>query len=164
MLNYSVIKYFLLTFILLVSCVYSFSGGFPSKFRNIYLMPVENESSRQDITVSVQNLFSEYLQKDGRLNLVSKDRAGLFIEPVIKEFKKTPTEFTEAGEVTLYTISLNALIKTPVKGDTVMFLKDSIFHGRGVYKVGEEEEAKGIERAVEDLVNNFLGKLFEVKI
>ncbi len=157
-------KLVFLTLFVITSCVYTFSGGYPARLRKVYIEHIKNRSDRQDLTLTVENLFIEDIQNDGRLSITSKDKAGLNIVPIIEEFGKSPTEFTEGGEVTVYTVSIKATIKTPIKGDSVYFLKDTMFVGKGVYKVGTETEAQGIERAVKDLVNNFLDRLFEVKI
>ncbi len=150
--------------LLSVSCVYTFSGGFPSKYRSVYIAPFENSTRRQDITLEVQNYFIEGIQKDGRLNVVSKNRAKMEIIPVLMDFNKRASEFTETGEVTVYTISIKAKILTETLKDSLLYLQDSIFYGRGVYSVLSEDENTGIKRAVTDLVNNFLNRLFEAKI
>ena len=80
------------------------------------------------------------------------------------DFRKQAAEFTETGEVTVYSITLKAKIVTRPVGDTALFVKDTIFYGRGVYSVSSEDEEIGLKRAVTDLVNNFLNKLFEARI
>ncbi len=154
----------LLLTVLFSSCIYTFSGGFPSKYRNAYLESLKNESQRQDVTLNIQNYMFEEIQKDGRLNIVSKDRASLKIVPVLMDFRKHASEFTETGEVTVYSVILRAKILVIPIGDTTLILKDTIFSGSGVYNVTSENEDTGIKRAVSDLVNNFLSKLFEVRI
>ena len=146
------------------SCVYTFSGGFPAKYRNVYLKSLENNSQRQDVTLSIQNYLFQEIQKDGRLNIVSENRARLQIIPKLIDFGKRASEFTETGEVTVYTIILKAKILVRPMGDTALFLRDTVFSGRGVYNVSSENEDAGVRRAVKDLVNNFLNKLFEVRI
>ncbi len=170
MLRGSILRYLVskkllfLPIIIITSCIYTFSGGYPAKLRKVYIEHLKNRSERQDITLTVENLFLEDIQKDGRLSITAKEKAGLEIIPVLEDFRKVPTEFTEGGEVTIYTVTLRAIIRTPVRGDSLYFLKDSVFSGRGVYRVGEETEIQGIERAVNDLVNNFLDRLFSVRI
>ncbi len=147
-----------------ISCIYTFTGGYPSHLRKVYIMHVKNRSTRQDLTLTIENLFIQNLEKDGRLSITSRDKAGLIIIPVIEDIKKTPTEFTENGEITVYSITTKAIIKTLVKKDSSYFLKDTVFIGKGIYKVTDENENAGIERSINDLVNNFLSRLFEVRI
>lgn len=149
---------------LFISCIYTFSGGFPSKLRNVYIESFENRTKRQDITLSVQNFFIEQVQRDGRLNIVSKGRCNMLIIPSILNFDKRATEFTETGEVTVYSVRIKAKILTKVVGDSLSYLKDSVFYGQGIYSAVSEEEDIGIERAVIDLTNNFLNKLFEARM
>ena len=145
------------------SCIYSFSGGFPSKYRNVYIAPLNNETNRQDITLDVQNYFIDAMREDGRLNIVAEKQAKMKIIPTLLSFNKNASEFTESGEITVYTITIKAQILTHPVDDTLSFLKDSIFYGKGVYSASSEDEDTGIKRATEDLVNNFINKLFEIK-
>lgn len=153
----------LLFVILFSSCVYTFSGGFPSKYRNVYIEPLKNNTQRQDITLDIQNYLMDEVRKDGRLNIVSSKQAMLKVVPYLLNFEKSATEFTETGEITVYTITIKAKILTYPMDDSIYFLNDTIFYGRGVYSASGEDEGIGIKRATKDMIDNFLDKLFETK-
>lgn len=153
-------KNFNLIFIFLISCIYSFHGFFPKEFKRVGVEPFENETTRYGIEISVTQSFIKGFEEDGRLEVVEPSMANLLIKGKIKSFFKNPHSFDEKGGVLEYKVTISAEIEFINRIENKEFLPKRNFQGWAIYRVPEEDEDKGIEKASKDLAGNVITYLF----
>lgn len=147
-------------FMFLYQCTFSFSGFFPGRLRDVYVPILQNETIRYGIQEVATQVFIESIRKDGRLRITSESKATMRVECTLKSFKREPYEYDETGKVISYKITITAELGFyDVKNDEY-YLGPTTFKGWSTYDADSETEDEGIERAIEDLVDNSLRALF----
>ncbi len=144
-----------------LSCIYTFSGGFPRHLRKVFIQPFENTTDKGGVGPLLTESFVDAVQKDGRLTPVIEKQAGLIIKPRLIAYSRTPFTYNENQEVLSYKVTLKAVIYS-ITNDT-SYINDTTFTGWSSYDASSETEDEGIQKATSDLVRVYLDKLFRVK-
>jgi|Deesub1362B_J571_1020462.scaffolds.fasta_scaffold00032_69 outer membrane lipopolysaccharide assembly protein LptE/RlpB len=153
-------KLFNLFLIFLSGCVYSFRGFFPKELKKVGVETFENHSTRYGIEINVTQNFIKGFEEDGRLEIVEPSKANLLIRGKIKSFSKNPHSFDQSGAVSEYKVTLSADIEFINKLKDEEFLPAKSFSGWAIYKIPDEDEDTGIERASKDLAEKVITFLF----
>ncbi len=153
-------KIFNLFLILLSSCIYSFYGFFPKEFKKVGVEVFKNQSTRYGIEINVTQNFIKGFEEDGRLEIVEPSKANLLIKGEIKSFSKNPHSFDQNGAVLEYKVTISTEIEFINKLKDEEFLPTKNFSGWAIYKIPDEDETIGIERASKDLAEKVITFLF----
>jgi len=143
-----------------MECIYSFRGFFPSRLRDVEVVAFENKTIRHALGDEVTKSILEEIEKDGRLRIVSPQQAKLRIEGEILFYEREPYEYDEQGMIISYKITIRARVGFYDKEKEAYYLPPKIYEGWSLYRVDEEKEEDGIERASRDLSQKALRALF----
>ncbi len=140
-------------------CIYSFSGFFPSRLRNVTVTVFENKTIQYGIEDEVTSAFINAIKEDGRLTIVPPEKAAMRIDGKVTGYRKEPFVYDENGNVTGYKVTVTAqIVFFDIKADSAYL--EGRFSGWGTYDAATESESDGIKKAVKQIVQDALRSLF----
>lgn len=146
--------------LVLLSCIYSFKGFFPSDLRKVWVPVFENTTLRYGLEDQVTSAFQDAIVEDGRLEVSDSSHSGMKIEGKITSYKKETFSFDESGKILEYKITITAMVGFRRLSKGTYYLEPKNYTGWGTYDADTEEEEDGIKEAVVDLAENVLRALF----
>ncbi len=146
-------------FVATSGCIYSFSGFFPSRLKDVTVTVFKNRTIQYGIEDQVTEAFIEAIKNDGRLTIVDPEKAAMRIDGEITGYRKDPFIYDESGNVTGYKVTVTANITFfDVQADSA-YMKGR-FTGWGTYDETSESEMDAIKKAVNQIVQQSLRSLF----
>ena len=86
----------------LSGCGYSAESTLDERFQSIHVTSFQNQSREYDLQAPLTNAVIRKFTSDGRLNVVTRDRADLLLEGVIFDYRLKGLTFDEDDDVTQF--------------------------------------------------------------
>ena len=153
------IKYLGYFFLLLIinSCsFYSLKGTIPVHINNIYIQPIINQSSDQDISDLIDDKLNDLLISQNILEIVDYDSADSKIEIIILDVSDIPYTLSQGGtfeKVDEWKFSVKIRVKWSdyKKGDIIF---DSTLNEWGIYGDSLDISSDGIDNDGDGLIDS----------
>lgn len=143
--------------ILVTACVYSFTGFVPPGRETIYIYPFGNETTRYGL----ENLVLEKIQaafiSDGRVKLVSEDKAKIKLKGVITGYERTVFSYTGTDEVEQYRLTVK--VELTLLQDTVTLWQHTLT--KWVNYPPDKDEDEVLEQLCTELGNDVVHGVIE---
>ena len=148
--------YFILLFIINSCSFYSLKGTIPSHINNIYIQPIINQSSDQDISDLIDDKLNDLLISQNILEIVDYDSADSKIEITILNISDIPYTLSQGGtfeKVDEWKFSVKIKVKwlDYKKGDVIF---DVDFNELGIYGDSLDISNDGIDNDGDGLIDD----------
>ena len=150
------LTYFVLLLIISSCSFYSLKGTIPSHISNVYIQPIINQSSDQDISDLIDDELNNLLISQNILEIVDYNSADSKIEITILNLSDTPYTLSEGGvfeKVDEWKLSVKIRVKWSdyKKGDIIF---DSNLNEWGIYGDSLDISNDGIDNDGDGLIDS----------
>jgi outer membrane lipopolysaccharide assembly protein LptE/RlpB len=123
----------------LAGCGYNLVGrasNLPPDIKKIYIKPIENKTSRQQVDQILTTAIANEMVKRQRFALTTaRDGADAELSGQVTGFGATPVTFDQGGRATSYEISLTAAIKFSRISDSKIIWQNKAYNYKETYAV-----------------------------
>lgn len=148
----------LLAVFLISSCgVYTFNPRGKSDISRINVERFENETSEFGIEDRMTNQIIDAFIADGTLKIVPTEDAQAILTGSLIEYDRKPYNADENDVVESYSVRMTFNVKLTNSADGVDMWTERISQ-QGIYRLADETEEDGQQRAIELLIENIINK------
>lgn len=126
----------ILAAITIVGCGYTTGSSLDPKYGTIYVSPFQNQSREFDLQAPLTNAVIRKFLNDGRLRVVSRDRADLVVEGIILDYQLRGLAFDRDDEVTQFLTAVVAGVRVSERVSGDVLWEDSAMTGETTYSTG----------------------------
>ena len=148
--------YFILLFVMNSCSFYSLKGTIPSHINNVYIQPIINQSSDQDISDLIDSKLNDLLISQNILEIVDYDTADSKIEIIILESSDLPYTISK-GDIFEKVNEWKFLVKIKVKWSDYTkgeIIFDLILNEWGIYDDSLDISNDGIDNDGDGLIDS----------
>lgn len=147
--------------VLMLQCVYSFSGRTPGGAQTIAIPVFLNESARPGVELDLTQAVIQAIDDDGRLRVLSDtNQADILLRGILKGYTWEPYTYDEQGTILSYRVVLEVSIEVINRKDTTANFSVNLQPWGRYDAETEDEKVHGIPRAAQDLARQILEKIF----
>jgi hypothetical protein len=154
----------LLAFLLLAGCAGTQSRSIPPNVNDVYLSPIENQSSETGLENILSDMVTQQLLADGRVDLVERENAQVVLIGTITNYQRIPLIYNDQDIVQQYKVrvEMDITLKDPKTGE-ILNQFDNIFRETTYSDINPpiETEFSAQERVLRKLARDVVSVMVE---
>jgi len=158
MVNKNVINIFILISLVITGCgVYTFKPKGKSEIKSIAIERFQNKTSEYGLEDQLTDEVTDAIIADGSMKVVTPDKAEAVLTGILTRYERKPYKYDENDQVETYAIYMyfDVTLKKTADGSDIWHKN---MNQIGVYRVADETEEDGRQRAIALLVQEIINK------